>query len=186
MSAVVDKPLATAALRSSATNDWGTPIAIVEMARAVMGGIDCDPCSSAYWNEYVVKAGLFYDEGSDPHPFKIEGWSHSKRWFINPPGGLVKEFWRFATERYREGSAVFWVGFNIGQLQTLQDHGLFFDGFVRCIPRRRLAYLKRVEGGPPVPGTQPPHASYLALLPSAVEQVERFRELARALPAEVF
>lgn len=175
--------LATAALHSKASPDWGTPSAIVEMARTVMGGIDCDPCSNAYWNEHVVRAPWFWDE---QNPWKDGDPSADLKWLINAPGGLVKQFWKFATERYKEGSAVFWVGFNIGQLQTLQDHGLFFDGFVRCIPRRRLAYLKRVEGGPPVPGTQPPHASYLALLPSAHEQVERFRELAKNLPAEVF
>jgi hypothetical protein len=176
------------AQHSKVAVEWGTPHAIVELAREVMGGIDADPCSSKYWNEHVVKAKDFYTEANQllvpgAFDFSVHG---PRSWLVNPPGGLVKEFWRFALDRWKEGSAVFWVGFSLNQMTYLGKVGLFAPQFVRAVPFQRTRYLSKVEGGPPVPGDAPPHGSYLCLMPSAPEQVERFRELAAKLPAAVF
>ena len=66
----------------------------------------------------------------------------------------------------------------------LGKRGLFAPELVRAVPFRRLRYLQRSteDWKVPVPGDAPPHGSYLALMPSSHDQVERFRELAPKLP----
>lgn len=174
------------AQHSAATVEHGTPVEIVEMARRVLGNIHGDPFSSAYWNEHVVKAANFWDERHSLLSYKSVRFGAGLTWLVNPPGGLVKDAWQFAVERYGEGSAVFWVGFSLEQLVYLGRKGVMFKGFRRCVPPRRLAFLRMVEGGPPVPGTSPTHGNYLLLMPSGPEQVERFDAEARELGVEAF
>jgi hypothetical protein len=49
---------------NSGENEWYTPPAILDVARAVMGGIDCDPASSVKANE-TVRAKVFYSIDND-------------------------------------------------------------------------------------------------------------------------
>jgi hypothetical protein len=132
----------TRAQHSSATPEHGTPHEIVELARTVLGGIDCDPCSSGYWNEHVVHAPWFWD-AARPWKDGDPGGAVGLRWFINPPSGAVKEFWRFAVDRWEEGSSVFFVGFSLEQLVYLQRDGALSPSFVRTIPPARLKFLRR-------------------------------------------
>jgi hypothetical protein len=176
------------AQHSTATPEHGTPREIVEMARYVLGEIEADACSSRYWNTHSVRAGIHFD--ADNSPLDAAPWTippHSRpaydTWLVNPPGGLVKEFWRFATARYREGSAVFWVGFSLEQLVYLQKEGALFPGFRRCIPPRRLAFLRKVDGLPPVPGKSPTHGNWLCLMPNDAKQIARFEEASLSLGA---
>lgn len=175
---------AVKAQHSKVSVEWGTPHAIVELAREVMGGIDCDPCSSAYWNEHVVKADTFFGLGHPPglDVLQIQGFSHSKRWLINPPGGMVKEFWRFALDRWQAGSAVLWVGFNLNQMTYLARRGLFSPAMRRLMFDKRIRYLRRPTrgNGPPTPGDAPPHGSYLVFMPGNSGQCDRFEALAPA------
>jgi hypothetical protein len=69
------------ARHSSESNEWGTPIPVIEAARATLGGFDLDPFSSASFNERV-KATLFYSANAWAAPW-------FGRVFINPPGGFV-------------------------------------------------------------------------------------------------
>lgn len=141
--------MAVLAQHSAATVEHGTPHEVVALARHVLGEIELDPFSNAYWNEHVVKADDYCDESTnalDPLRRWVTVESGTPKFgtmFINPPGGLVKEAWRFACERWCEGSSVFWVGFNIEQLSYLQGQALMFRGFRRVIPPRRLAFLRR-------------------------------------------
>lgn len=146
------------AQHASTTVEHGTPHEVVALARHVFAekGIGCDPFSNAYWNSNVIKARAYCDEqrnALDPalrwQRLILAGTTDEMHvpsfltYFINCPGGLVKQAWRFAWERWLEGSAVFWLGFNIEQLAYLQGMGAMFRGFSRLIPPRRLAFLRR-------------------------------------------
>jgi ParB family chromosome partitioning protein len=60
-------------------NEWYTPKAIIEMAREVMGSIDCDPASTAIANT-TVKASVYYAKDIDglTKPWNGNVW-------LNPP-----------------------------------------------------------------------------------------------------
>jgi ParB family transcriptional regulator, chromosome partitioning protein len=70
------------------SNDWYTPIWLIEAARTVMGGIDLDPASCARANE-IVKAKRFYSKREDG---LIRYWSGNV--WLNPPYSmpLIEQF----------------------------------------------------------------------------------------------
>lgn len=71
---------------TSNSEEWMTPTDVIEAARALMGGIDLDPASSAEANTRV-KARRFYGPGAG----SAGADGLSKPWkgkvFLNPPGG---------------------------------------------------------------------------------------------------
>lgn len=114
--------------------------------------------------------------------------SSAKKWWFK----LVKE-WREA----RTSSAIF-IGFSLEMLQTMQVDVPWklptpLD-FPLCFPKTRLAYDKLGPNGELVKGKSPPHASFIAFLPShtlpgtarAVEELRRFQTvfslLGRVIP----
>lgn len=84
---------------NSGENEWYTPPEFIESARSVMGGIDCDPASSAIANR-AVKAETYYTE-------KQNGLTH--KWngcvWMNPPYAqpLCSQFCAAVTEKYKSG-----------------------------------------------------------------------------------
>lgn len=183
------------ALHSAESDDWGTPVAVVEFARAVLGGIDYDACSSDYWNHHTVKAERFYSADRSVLDGVVRG-----RALYNPPGGKVpgtqrslpKAVWEHAVNSWRRGAVdgVVWVGYSLEQLVMLQGSPTHPLMFVTCVPCERLAFLQRdPNGGPPTPGKQPTHGNYISLLPSvrnkaeARAQMTRFRDLGASLGA---
>ena len=72
-----------ALMHSSNASDWCTPVEVLNLACAVMGGIDLDPASSALANQRV-RADVFYDEKDDG---LNQEW-HGRVW-LNPPYGKV-------------------------------------------------------------------------------------------------
>ena len=147
---------------SAESASWYTPSDIVEAARAALGGvIDFDPASSDLANT-VVKARQFACEGAD----ELDGFMHQWRGrvFLNPPTP-PREWWERLMRDVLTGDvtrAVF-IAYSLEQLQQSQvwreKSGLptMLDWPI-CIPRRRIAYLRGVDGKL-VKGAQPPHAS---------------------------
>lgn len=181
-------PKKNAALHSSASEDFGTPSAYIEVASEVMGGIDFDPASSSYWNHWTVKARTFYDERIDA--LKPENAWFGKTWLNAPSnrerGISVTPFWRRLVDEYANGrvECAFWMGFTLEQLTQLQDCPMHPLQFLNWFPASRIAFLQRTRGnGPPVEATSPTHGNFLCFLPSrrspsvAREQVRRFVEL---------
>lgn len=186
---------APSALHSKEKTDWGTPVEIVEGARRVMGSIDYDLCSSAYWNKHVVRASRFWSEVDSAFG---EGISFPiGNYLCNPPGGLVVEFWRLCVGIVGNGSTVFWVGFSVEQMAYLQDDYFFSPSFLRTIPRRRLKFLERQgfldrkrHDSPPVPASRPSHSNFLVLMRRGGSldnsRAARFGDLAASLGGKVF
>lgn len=72
------------AMTSSESNEWYTPPEFIELARAVMGGIDIDPASNERTQEWI-QAKVWY--GIDDDGFNRD-W-HGRLW-LNPPYGHPK------------------------------------------------------------------------------------------------
>jgi hypothetical protein len=129
----------TAARHSSDSPEWFTPRPLVEAARQVLGGIDLDPASHREANR-IVRARRFYDERANGLRRPWFG-----RVFVNPPGGLVAEFWHRLIDSWEARAIVgaIWIGFSIEQLQTLQGYEVRSPlAFPICIPERRIPFVE--------------------------------------------
>jgi hypothetical protein len=69
---------------SSESVEFYTPEWLVEAARYVLGGIDCDPASSEFANQVVRAPTIYTAERNGLWAPKWEG-----RVLLNPPGGIV-------------------------------------------------------------------------------------------------
>lgn len=140
---------------SAASSEWYTDPELAELSRRLMGGIDLDPASCALANE-TIKATRYYTEEDNG---LLMPW-HCDRLFLNAPGGLVPEFWRRFVNEYLRGvfKQGIWIGFNIQQLQTLQNvHQTHPLHFPVCVPRKRREFFN-----PMLPeATSPTHANYI-------------------------
>ncbi len=189
------------AQHSAATDQHGTPIEIIELARASMGGIDLDPASSPAWNELVGATRIFTKETNgltspwwygapDPATLRVDpeacpnpSWRF--RVFLNPPGDkkgeLVARFWRTLTDYYTWGyvSTAVWVGFSVEQLSRLQRTGARSHPLehTTLIPRKRVDY----RDTPTTVGEDPSHASYITLLSDTPSEIETFAALGSEL-----
>lgn len=179
------------ALHSSATNEHFTPAPIVEMARAVMDGIDLDPATTE-WNP--VGADTFFTAHTNGFD---KPWGGSV--FLNPPGGKCdkdgvsvtrdraagrwqcndqcvhgvhdgvqssqRAWWEKLVAEWRAGrveQAIF-VCFSVEMLQTTQS-GTWIGEFPLCFPKKRVAYDSWVDGKR-VGSSAPPHASVIVYVP---------------------
>lgn len=154
---------------SGESPEWYTPTDYVEAARAALGGtIDFDPASCDQANE-TVRAGVYYTEHDNGLAQLCTG-----NGFVNPPGGLVKEFWNWLVGLWRAGyvERAIWIGYSLEQLQVLQQFETTPLDFPLCFPRRRIAF-ESPGGGK----KSPTHANYIAFLPSirgGRDEVKRF------------
>lgn len=143
------------AQHSSESVEWYTPKLVALMARAVMGGIDLDPCSCETANA-VVGAERFIAPPQDGLELPWSG-----RVFLNPPGGKqgasssAARWWRKLLASPRVESAIV-IGFNPSILFTAQSDtdGESPTDWPVCYPRRRISFWR--EG---VEAKSPPHPS---------------------------
>jgi hypothetical protein len=138
-----------AARHSCDSPEWYTPSPFVEAARNVMGGIELDPASHEEANR-TVRAERFFTEQDNG---LMKPWGGSI--FLNPPGGLVGEFWlKLEKEaqswrgdldgRWLGGFQCVWIGYSLEQLQTLQNVGARRSpaDWPICITSKRIAFVE--------------------------------------------
>lgn len=154
--------------------DYGTPPAVVAVAKSLLGGtIDLDPASSP-----TNRAGarVWYgpgrlngrDDGLAWDWWADETVGRASRVFLNPPGGLggsAKRWWAKLVHEYSTGrvSSAFFVAFSIDALQWSQRvnaGGLL--AFPCFIPAARVAYLDHETG---IVDLHPPKPSVFVWLP---------------------
>ncbi len=133
--------------RNTGENEWYTPTEIIEAARAVMGGIDLDPASSAVANEKYVRATRFFTRDDD---------GLSRLWYgrvwMNPPyaAKLIGRFVERLLEQPVEQAVVL---VNNGT-ETKWGQALLAAASAVCLPARRIRFLDPDgnPGGGPLQG----------------------------------
>lgn len=181
---------AFAARHSMDSPEWYTPAPFVEAAREVMGAIDLDPASHEEANR-TVKATRFFSVEDDG---LRQPWSG--RVFLNPPGGLVGDFWHYMLCNIPGVTQAIWIGYSLEQLQTLQCIGVPTTplNFSMCVPNRRIAFVEneakkaaRFEklialGKKPNAKSSPSHANYITYIGPLRERFEAiFRQFGQVV-----
>jgi hypothetical protein len=155
-----------AALHSKASPKWGTPATIATRARVALGGsIDLDPATSERFNTVIQASRILTEQDNGlvaewraTDPFGLLKYDPISV-FLNPPGGLVRDFWKRLIHELAAGvvSRAIWIGFSVEQLCILQDEELYPLDFSSVILRKRLAFTK--EDGES--GGSPSHGNYI-------------------------
>jgi hypothetical protein len=118
-------------------NEWYTPQEHIERARAVLGGIDLDPASSAVAQK-AVRAGAFYDEQRDGLKQQWGG----KVW-MNPPYAqpLIGQFMAKLCEEYTAGrvKSAITLTHNYTDTKWFQDSVQVASAV--CFPRGRIRFV---------------------------------------------
>ena len=173
--------LAFAARHSMDSPEWYTPVPFVEAAREVMGVINLDPATHVDANA-IVQAECYFTADDDGLKQTWQG-----NVFLNPPGGLVNEFWKHLLSQHQVTQAI-WIGYSLEQLQTLQLSGAPLTplDFSMCVPNRRIAFVENeakrtariakltAQGKKPNQKSQPSHANYITYIGP---ERERFSEV---------
>jgi ParB family chromosome partitioning protein len=132
--------------RSTGNNEWYTPTKLIELAREVMGGIDCDPATSELANETVKATKIFTvdDDG------RAQEWNG--RVWMNPPYArpLMGDFAEAVSSKFESG--------DIEQACILVNNATETKWFQRllgaasavCFPKSRIKFLDP-QGNPGAP-----------------------------------
>ena len=145
---------------SSKTNEWFSPLWLIDMAKEVLGDVRLDPASCVDAN-LRVGAKRFITEAENG--LKSD-WGKPETVFLNPPGNKLGNksmsglFWaRLMNERQNFGHAIY-IGFNLEQLQTTQNyHKDSIALFPFCVPKKRVAF-DRLDG---TKGKAPSHSNII-------------------------
>lgn len=147
---------------------WGTPKAIVDIAKSVfdVAQFCLDPGSEPEFNLIVGAKKIFTEADNGLE----QDWGPYRNIFVNPPGGLVKEFWEKSVETFRNNNtiAIFWVGFSLNQLATLQDCTKNPLDYYTLILRNRLKFVRPADQSCDALGEMkkdaPSHNNYITLI----------------------
>jgi len=127
---------ARAAYHLSQSDEWYTPVAIVESARAVLGAIDLDPASCPRANT-LIRASAFYSKQVDglTHPWRGRIW-------MNPPyNRLAQQFAQKLVTNFQEGLVTEAVAlFNANSMTSQWFSPLYDHASALMITRGRLLF----------------------------------------------
>jgi hypothetical protein len=122
---------------NSGNNEWYTPARHIEIARQVMGGIDCDPATSEIANQ-TVKAETFFTAADDGLAQTWRG-----RVWMNPPYAqpLINNFAEAVSAKFESGE--------IDQACILVNNATETQWFQRmlsvasavCFPKSRIKFI---------------------------------------------
>lgn len=172
---------------SSRTDRWHTPDYVLDLARAVLGDIDLDPCSETAANERVSARYFLTEEDDGLSKAWGEHWVDSDSYiyspvsaFVNPPGGKrngksnARLWWRKLMDEVAKGDVThaIWLSFSLEHLQTTQGDTPSILDFPICVPRKRIRFL-RPDG---TPGPAPSHSNVIAYVPGTVDRTDLFLE----------
>lgn len=128
---------------NSGNNEWYTPSEYIDVARAVMGGIDTDPASSEIANR-TVQAGKYYTKDDD---------GLSKPWagrvWMNPPYAqpLITQFCETMAGKYEANEISEAMVLVNNGTETKWFHRLLDVASAVCLLKGRVRYIDQ-EGNP--------------------------------------
>lgn len=122
---------------NSGDNEWYTPPEWIALAVEVMGGIDCDPASSARANE-IVKATTYHTAADDGLSREWSG-----RVWMNPPYAqpLVVDFANKLVHEFISGRVTAAIALTNNATETLWFQGMCREANAICFPRGRIRFL---------------------------------------------
>lgn len=129
----VNKPFVA---NNSGNNEWYTPVAYIDAARAVMGGIDLDPASSEIANRTVQASQIFTAETDG----LAQKWPICRIW-SNPPyaSGLIGQFAGRLAQAARDGSQVIVLVNNATETGWFQE--MAGEAAAVCFPKTRIRFV---------------------------------------------
>lgn len=163
---------------SSRSDEWYTPVTILERVHKVLAYIDFDPASS-YAANTRVQAKEFLTREEDGLNAEWSG----RTIFCNPPGGKIGNqsktalFWD-KLMRYREKSEEFdhaiFLAFSLEALQVTQHRSnLAIAQFPFCVPSERIRF-DLPDGSTP---TAPSHSNMIVYVPGKLNNTDLFYEV---------
>jgi len=160
---------------SSRSDEWYTPVNVLDRVRQVLTRIDLDPASTEKANA-AVGAKRFYTRHDDGLK---QTWSGSM--FINPPGGkrgnrsMTGLFWEKLLSELERGlieHAIF-LCFSVEALQSTQRYQKSVGDFPFCVPSKRIAFVPGFAGV----ATQPSHSNAIVYVPGTEDETELFESV---------
>ena len=132
--------------KNSGDNEWYTPAKHIELAREVMGGIDCDPATSEVANQTVKAETIFTAENDG----RAQTWTG--RVWLNPPYAqpLMGDFAEAVSAKFESGEieqACILVN-NATETQWFQR--MLVSASAVCFPKSRIKFLDP-QGNPGAP-----------------------------------
>ena len=134
---------------NTGNNEWYTPKEYIELARLVMGSIDCDPASCDVAQE-TVRAGVYYTEETNGLDKDWDG-----NVWMNPPyaTGMIEKFCEKVAEEYMSGNTEQAVVLVNNATETSWFKSLVSCASAVCFPHGRIRFMTASgKAGAPLQG----------------------------------